>query len=95
MNNDIVEGLQKIRDQVFERLQLNPEYRALRAIDKTINDIIAIAEMPTARTVTMSPHTSRREAEDQNMAAETVFAAPRPAAAKVSAAPLFPAHRVA
>lgn len=95
MNNDVVEGLQKIRDQVFERLQLNPEYRALRAIDKTINDIIAIAEMPTARPVAMSAHPSRREAEDSNLATENSFAAPRPAQAKVSAAPLFPAHRVA
>jgi hypothetical protein len=95
MTNDVVEGLQKIRDQVFERLQHNPEYRALRAIDKTINDIIAIAEMPMARPNGMSQSSSRRDVDEQIQSADVAFAPPRPVASKANAAPLFPAHRVA
>eukprot|EP01037_Dinobryon_pediforme_P007286 gene7287-7357_t len=101
MSNDIIEGLQKIRDQVFERLLVNPDYRALRAIDKTINDIIAIGEMPAARSNGQN-HTNgqnyaaaRKEQEDQQSIAELSFAQNRPTTPKLNTAPLFPAHRVA
>ena len=107
MSNDIIEGLQKIRDQVFERLLANPDYRALRAIDKTINDIIAIGEMPATRNVGQNMAASqshsnsqnysaaRKEQDDQQSIAELSFSQNRPAAPKLNTAPLFPAHRVA
>jgi len=80
---------------MFDRLQQNPEYRALRAIDKTINDIIAIAEMPVARPAGPSQQPVRRDMDEPNSVTDIGFQPPRATTHKPNAAPLFPAHRVA